>query len=86
MNIEVSVLYFAKSADLAGVRSETISVPREIKSLQLWEELVTRHPRLAAILDQVVLAVRQEYITLGDQLLFLQPGDEVAVIPPISGG
>lgn len=42
--------------------------------------------RLALIRDQVVFAVRQEYVLLGDQLLVLQPGDEVAIIPPISGG
>lgn len=42
--------------------------------------------RLAVIQDQVVFAVQQEYVLLGDQLLVLQPGDEVAIIPPISGG
>lgn len=42
--------------------------------------------RLADIQDQVIFAVRQEYVLLGDQLLFLQSGDEVAIIPPISGG
>nr|XP_015221070.1 PREDICTED: molybdopterin synthase sulfur carrier subunit-like [Lepisosteus oculatus] len=86
MNTEVLVLYFAKSAELADVRSETISVAREITSLQLWEELVNRHPRLSALRNQVVLAVRQEYVALEDQLLSLRSGDEVAVIPPLSGG
>ncbi|XP_053788056.1 molybdopterin synthase sulfur carrier subunit-like isoform X2 [Vidua chalybeata] len=84
--VQVSVLYFARSAELAGLRCETLSVPREITSLQLWEEIVKVHPRLAIIRDQVVFAVRQEYVLLGDQLLVLQPGDEVAIIPPISGG
>uniref|UniRef100_A0A8C0G1A9 Molybdopterin synthase sulfur carrier subunit n=1 Tax=Chelonoidis abingdonii TaxID=106734 RepID=A0A8C0G1A9_CHEAB len=74
------------SAELAGVRSEIISVPQQLTSLQLWEEIVKRHPRLAAIQDQVVFAVCQEYVLLGDQLLALQSGDEVAIIPPISGG
>ncbi|RMB95397.1 hypothetical protein DUI87_28118 [Hirundo rustica rustica] len=83
---QVSVLYFARSAELAGLRCETLSVPREITSLQLWEEIVKVRPRLAAIRDQVIFAVRQEYVLLGDQLLVLQPGDEVAIIPPISGG
>ncbi|KAK0679374.1 MOC2A synthase, partial [Pygoscelis papua] len=83
---QVSVLYFARSAELAGLRSETLSVPRQITSLQLWEEIVKVHPRLAVIRDQVVFAVQQEYVLLGDQLLVLQPGDEVAIIPPISGG
>uniref|UniRef100_A0A674JMA9 Molybdopterin synthase sulfur carrier subunit n=1 Tax=Terrapene triunguis TaxID=2587831 RepID=A0A674JMA9_9SAUR len=82
----VVALYFARSAELAGVRSEIISVPQQLTSLQLWEEIVKRHPRLAALQDQVVFAVRQEYVLLGDQLLVLQSGDEVAIIPPISGG
>ncbi|XP_032599903.3 molybdopterin synthase catalytic subunit isoform X1 [Taeniopygia guttata] len=86
MRCQVSVLYFARSAELAGLRCETLSVPQEITSLQLWEEIVKVHPRLALIRDQVVFAVRQEYVLLGDQLLVLQPGDEVAIIPPISGG
>ncbi|XP_061220975.1 molybdopterin synthase sulfur carrier subunit-like isoform X2 [Neopsephotus bourkii] len=40
MRCQVSVLYFARSAELAGLRSETLSVPREITALQLWEEIV----------------------------------------------
>lgn len=83
---QVEVLYFAKSAEIAGVRSETISVRQEIKVLQLWKEIETRHPGLADIKNQVIFAVRQEYVELGDQLLQLQPGDEIAIIPPISGG
>uniref|UniRef100_A0A8C6JTG9 Molybdopterin synthase sulfur carrier subunit n=1 Tax=Melopsittacus undulatus TaxID=13146 RepID=A0A8C6JTG9_MELUD len=83
---QVSVLYFARSAELAGLRRETLSVPRQITAIQLWEEIVKVHPRLAVIRDQVVFAVRQEYVLLGDQFLVLQPGDEVAIIPPISGG
>ncbi|XP_053152100.1 molybdopterin synthase sulfur carrier subunit-like [Hemicordylus capensis] len=86
MSCEVVVLYFARSAELAAVRTETISVPQQITSLQLWEEIVTRHPRLATIQDQVIFAVRQEYVLLGNHLLLLHSGDEVAVIPPISGG
>nr|XP_020735998.1 molybdopterin synthase catalytic subunit isoform X1 [Odocoileus virginianus texanus] len=41
---QVEVLYFARSAEIAGIRSETISVPQEIKALQLWNEIETRHP------------------------------------------
>ncbi|XP_020035711.1 molybdopterin synthase catalytic subunit isoform X1 [Castor canadensis] len=41
---QVEVLYFAKSAEIAGVRSETISVSQEIKALQLWNEIEARHP------------------------------------------
>ncbi|XP_053056750.1 molybdopterin synthase catalytic subunit isoform X1 [Acinonyx jubatus] len=44
LRCQVEVLYFAKSAEIAGVRSETISVPQEIKALQLWNEIEARHP------------------------------------------
>ncbi|XP_008049729.2 molybdopterin synthase sulfur carrier subunit-like, partial [Carlito syrichta] len=88
---QVEVLYLAKSAEIAGVHSETISVPQEIKALQLWKEIESRHPGLADVKNQVIFAVRQEYVELGDQLLLLQPGDEIAgleiaIVPPISGG
>lgn len=43
-SLQIEVLYFAKSAEITGVRSETISVPQEIKALQLWKELETLHP------------------------------------------
>ena len=42
--------------------------------------------RLSAVREQIVLAVRQEYVTIGCQLVNLKNGDEVAVIPPLSGG
>lgn len=45
---QVSVLYFARSAELAGLRCETLSVPRQLTSLQLWEEIVKVHPRYSA--------------------------------------
>lgn len=42
---QVTVLYFARSAELAGLRSESVSVPQRLTSLQLWEEIVKIHPR-----------------------------------------
>ncbi|XP_072514830.1 molybdopterin synthase sulfur carrier subunit [Salminus brasiliensis] len=86
MSTEVLVLYFAKSAELTGLKSETIAVQSELTTFQLWQELEKRHPKLSAVREHVVLALRQEYVALGDQRVSLQEGDEVAVIPPLSGG
>lgn len=86
MTCEVVVLYFAKSSELAGVRSENLTLPQEITTKELWEKIAALHPRLCAIKDHVLLAVRQEYVTIGDDVITLRTGDEVAVIPPISGG
>ncbi|XP_025764332.1 molybdopterin synthase sulfur carrier subunit isoform X2 [Oreochromis niloticus] len=87
MTAQVCVLYFAKSVELTGVKEEkTVAVPTPISSHDLWKLLVQRHPRLCTLQDGVVLAVRQEYVPIGDQVLTLGDGDEVAVVPPLSGG
>ncbi|HNP87329.1 MAG TPA: MoaD/ThiS family protein, partial [Kouleothrix sp.] len=49
----------------------------------LWDLLVARYPRLAPYAGRLLYAVNQEYGTLET---VLQPGDEVAFIPPVSGG
>lgn len=40
-------------------------------------------PQLAAMLDKIVIAVNQEYL---QGTMALRDGDEIAFIPPISGG
>uniref|UniRef100_A0A8C7QT26 Uncharacterized protein n=1 Tax=Oncorhynchus mykiss TaxID=8022 RepID=A0A8C7QT26_ONCMY len=62
----MSVLYFAKSAELTGHKSETIRVPSELMTLELWGNLANRHPKLFAVHHSFVLAVRQEYVALRD--------------------
>lgn len=42
---QVTVLYFAKSAELTGVRSERLRVNPELTSLQLWQQLEHKHPK-----------------------------------------
>lgn len=82
---QVELLYFAKSAEIIEIRLETISVLQEIKALQLWNEIETRHPGLADVRNQVIFAVPQEHVELGDHFLLLQSGDETAIISAISG-
>ena len=44
------------------------------------------HCRLSAIAENVVLSLNEEYLDLDNQELRLRAGDELAIIPPISGG
>uniref|UniRef100_A0A3Q2XSP5 Molybdenum cofactor synthesis 2 n=1 Tax=Hippocampus comes TaxID=109280 RepID=A0A3Q2XSP5_HIPCM len=87
-NTRVCVLYFAKSAELSGVREELLQVDTPINSQDLWTRLLGQHPRLLRVLQgHVVLAVRHQYVAIDDQeALTLRDGDEVAVVPPLSGG
>ncbi|PWA30138.1 hypothetical protein CCH79_00020559 [Gambusia affinis] len=96
----VTVLYFARSAELTGLREEElVAVPTPISSAQVAklrrsDQVAARRAdgdsscfcRLVALQGRVVLAVRRQYVTIGNQQLSLQDGDEVAVVPPLSGG
>jgi molybdopterin synthase catalytic subunit len=49
----------------------------------LWRTLRQQHPELAAYDGAVAIAVNQSFAALSTPL---EPGDEVALLPPVSGG
>ena len=79
---DVKVLLFGAAADRAGTR-ETQVPAGEITLDELWLLLAERHPGLSPMRNTLAFAVNGEYAR-GDTRL--SPGDEVAVLPPVSGG
>ncbi|MDA9098178.1 MoaD/ThiS family protein [bacterium] len=77
----VTVLYFARAREATGGLVEEAFDAADTDSLRA--ALIDRHPGLQTVLQSAVLAVNQEYAT---ENLALTDRDEVAVIPPISGG
>jgi molybdopterin converting factor subunit 1 len=79
---DIKVLLFGAAADRAGTR-ETQVPAGEITVEELWSLLAERHPGLSPMRDTLAFAVNGEYAR-GDTRV--SPGDEVAVLPPVSGG
>jgi molybdopterin converting factor subunit 1 len=79
---EVKVLLFGAAADRAGTR-ETQVQTGEVTLDELWPLLAERHPGLSPMRDTLAFAVNGEYAR-GETRV--SPGDEVAVLPPVSGG
>jgi molybdopterin converting factor subunit 1 len=79
---DIKVLLFGAAADRAGTR-ETQVAAGEITLEDLWQLLAERHPGLSPMRDTLAFAVNGEYAR-GDTRV--SPGDEVAVLPPVSGG
>ena len=78
----VKVLLFGAAADRAGTR-ETV-IPAEGATLdELWPILAERYPDLSPMRDTLAFAVNGEYARRDARV---SPGDEVAVLPPVSGG
>jgi molybdopterin converting factor small subunit len=61
-------------------------ITQEFPQFDFFIEILGSGRRLSAYTGSFVLALNQEYIDLNDDALALRTGDEVAVIPPLSGG
>jgi len=81
--MEVIVRYFAGHRDITGRAEERVAVAPGMTVGGLWEHLVARYPRLAGYSGRLLYAVNQEFGALATEL---HDGDEVAFIPPVSGG
>lgn len=77
------ILFFAQLKDAAGCASAELAAPKPINGEQLWAELLRKFPALGAHRRTVRLAKNSEYV--GQEATFTD-GDEVALIPPVSGG
>lgn len=81
--MNVLVRYFAGHRDITGRSEEELSLDAGATVGSLWELLVGRYPRLAGYTGRLLFAVNQEFATPATPLA---DGDEVAFIPPVSGG
>lgn len=79
----VTVLYFAAARERAGCAREEVEVGDAVTVAALLERLVELHPGLEPLLPHLRSAVNQEFVGSTSPL---KDGDEVALIPPVSGG
>jgi molybdopterin converting factor subunit 1 len=81
--MRVKVLYFAVLRDLCGQSTEEIQLADGENVGHLLKLLATRSTTQNKLWDTIAVAVNQEY---AQPNLILQDGDEVALLPPVSGG
>jgi molybdopterin converting factor subunit 1 len=79
----MTLLYFAHARRATGCSSEKIPLTSPLTATALWDLLVQRHPELAS-LRAVSRLARGDNFLPADAVL--APTDEIAVIPPVSGG
>lgn len=84
--MKITVRYFAQLRERAGRGSEVVELrDGETSVLALREQLAERTPSLRGALcgAHLLVAVNREYATPETAL---RDGDEVALLPPVSGG
>ena len=81
--MKIVVRFFAIYRERSGISQQIIELHSGSSVLDLINALRRQYPCLAPAEVQIVTAVNNEYAS--DQLV-LKNGDEVALIPPVSGG
>lgn len=77
------VLFFAQLKDVTGCAETELGVAGPADADELWRQLAGRFPGLSRLRSSVRLARNCEYA--GPDARFAD-ADEVALIPPVSGG
>jgi molybdopterin converting factor subunit 1 len=80
--MEISVLAFGIAKDIFGGSSITVGLADNATTADLKKSLEAKYPRLKQLASYMV-AVNNEYAEDGS---IITERDEVAIIPPVSGG
>ena len=81
--MRVTVRLFARLRDLVGAGELVRDVPAGATVRTVWDGLVSEHPGLAPYGESMSCAVNADYSRL---TAAVADGDEVAFLPPVSGG
>ncbi len=77
------LLAFAGVRDVIGQAEAVVEVALPCTADELWPLLIARFPALSPYRGSVRLAINGTYAVPSDRV---DSGDEVALIPPVSGG
>ena len=81
--MHITVRLFARLRDLAGTGELEREIPASATVQAVWNGLVAERPTLGEYERAVSVAVNAEYSRMS---AVLADGDEVAFLPPVSGG
>ena len=80
--MKLNLLAFGIAHEILGSKRLVMEVPEKINVRELHQLLITRYPELGKLIS-FMLAVNDRYAG-DDELIIIS--DEIAIIPPVSGG
>ena len=81
--MKAKVRLFARLSELAGTREAEVEVGEGLTAGEVYQALCRRYPALSGLNGSIRYAVNGEYAEPAHPVA---GGDEVALIPPVSGG
>ncbi len=81
--VNITILYFAFIKELTGVKADTMKLPYGSTIQNLLTNILNIYPQINSLIKSVKVSVNYKVV---DKNTILKDGDEVALLPPISGG
>jgi len=81
--MHIRVLFFGQLKDICGRSDDHLELPEGATAGSVFTHYATQFPKLSGLASSIVLARNQEFTTTAKAL---SDGDEVALLPPVSGG
>jgi molybdopterin synthase catalytic subunit len=81
--MQVTVKFFATYREIVGSKELTVPISEGATLRSLLDAIYAKHPRLKGFEETMLLAVNHEF---AEPTARLREGDEVALMPPVSGG
>ena len=81
--MKVKVQFFAHCREIAGREAMELELKEGATGRDLWQSLGEKFPKFEGLTIIVALAVNEEYVNSN---VVLKDGDQVSLIPPVSGG
>ncbi len=81
--MKIGVLFFGVLKDVVGRTSDTVELTEGARVQDLLLYYARQAPRLEAMVPSLAISVNREYSSVDQPLCH---GDEVALLPPVSGG
>jgi molybdopterin synthase sulfur carrier subunit len=82
-NLHVKVLFFGRVRELTGIAEESVDMPAGATLTDLFERYQKHFPVLAGLRSSLVASRNQEFASWDTAL---SSGDDIAFLPPVSGG
>ena len=81
--MRVKVLFFGQLKDIVGRAEESLEMEDGSVLQSLFDHYSRQFPKLEKMSGSIVMALNQQF---SERSAALSPGDEVAFLPPVSGG
>jgi molybdopterin converting factor subunit 1 len=82
-DLKITILYFARVKDLVGLEKEIINLSYGTTVETLLANMSLIHPKIKDMLNIIQVAINYKIV---NKNTLLRNGDEVAILPPVSGG